>query len=349
LLRRLRLIGAITICAFFTTLAPTLAVPIFAHRYGLACQACHTTVPHLNEFGRSFAVNGFRLPQVARGVFPFAVKVNLAYSSEAEVGLPKAVVDEVELLSGGPIGNAFSYFVEQYVVDGGQPGLLRDAFLQYNRGNKHVRAGQFTLPLPVDPEEQRETLAHYLVFDQTVGENGFNFFQPRVGIDASTITRDFEAHIGIVQSHDQQSGQPASGVDVIGEVAKTFGERTTLYAYRYQGQRRIQTGADSFYRDGYGAGEAFGKLDVIGVLQRGNDRYVPGAAISSGGFVEARYAFSPALKAITRYDRASDALSGVRSATILTLITRPRSNMRFTIEDQITDHHTLSLAWLFAY
>ena len=205
------------------------------------------------------------------------------------------------------------------------------------------------MPLPVDPEEQRETLAHYLVFDQTVGENGFNFFQPRVGIDGSTISRDFEAHIAVVQSRDRQSGQPASGVDVIGEVAKTFNERVTLYAYRYQGQRRIHTERDSFYRDGYGAGQVFGKLDVIGVLQRGNDTYVPGPAISSGGFLEARYAFSPALKAIARYDRASDALSGAQSATVLTLVTRPRRNMRFTIEDEITDHHTLNLGWLFAY
>jgi hypothetical protein len=34
--------------------APAQAIPRFAHRYGLTCQACHTEVPHLNAFGAKF-------------------------------------------------------------------------------------------------------------------------------------------------------------------------------------------------------------------------------------------------------------------------------------------------------
>ena len=106
------------------------ALPVFANRYGLTCQACHTTIPHLNAFGQAFLRNGFQLPQAARGVVPIAVKVNLAYTSDPDPGgLPKGVVDEVELLTGGAIGSHVNYFVEQYALDGGVAGSLRDAWV----------------------------------------------------------------------------------------------------------------------------------------------------------------------------------------------------------------------------
>jgi len=318
------LAAAVLAILLFWTAAPALALPVFAHRYGLSCQDCHTTVPHLSPFGRAFAANGFRLEN-ARRTLPVAVKVNLAYSSDAETGLPKAVVDEVELLAGGTIGKHANYFVEHYLVDGGESGHTRDAWVQLNGINAHLRVGQFTLPLPVDPETQRDTQAHYLVYDQTVGENGFDFFDAHQGIEAYTVARGFEAHLAALRA-----GTMAS-------ISKTFDDGLALYAYRYQGQ--------AFYRQGYGAGETVGKLHLVAVLQRGNDA----AAASSGGFFETHYTFSPALMAVARYDSVWDALTGAEHQTVLGIVTRPARNMRFTIEDQITDRHTLNLGWLFAY
>jgi hypothetical protein len=290
------------------------------------------------------------MPTTQNGAFPIAVKVQLAYSSDKEEGLPKAVVDEVELLTGGAIGSKFNYFIEQYAVDGGVAGMPRDAWLQYNSGSTHVRAGQFTLPLPVDPETERDTLTHYAVYDQTVGENHFNFFDPRIGVDAFTETESLAAHFVASQSYDRQSGTPVSGTDFMAFVSKRAGT-WTAYAYRYQGQRHIESGNDAFYRQGYGLGKDAGKLNVLGVLQSGNDGNAGSGtnAFSSGGFVQMRYAFSDALTGVARYGRTFDALAGKQQQTVFTLITRPGRNMRFTIEDQITDHHTLNLGWLFAY
>lgn len=326
------------------------ALPVFAHRYGLSCQACHTTVPHLNAFGQAFLKNGFKLSAPHSGVIPIAVKVNLAYSSDAEDGLPKAVVDEVELLTGGAIGTKFNYFLEQYAIDGGTPGLPRDAWLQYNSGESHIRAGQFTLPLPVDPETQRDTESHYLAFDQTVGDNRFAFFDPRAGIDAYIDRGDLSAHLVAAQSSDRQSGNAPAGIDLMGALSKSSGP-STFYAYRYQGQRLLSGTRDAFYRQGFGAQYEFQKLTLTGVVQHGYDGD-PGsgsAAASSASFVEARYAFSDSLAAVARYDRAWDAISGSQHQTVLSLVARPARNMRFTVEDQITHHHTLNLGWLFAY
>ena len=304
------------------------ALPVFAHRYGLTCQACHTTVPHLNAFGQAFLRNGFQLPQAARGVVPIAVKVNLAYTSDPDPGgLPKGVVDEVELLTGGAIGSHVNYFIEQYALDGGVAGSLRDAWVQYNTGGiMHVRAGQFTLPLPVDPETERDTEAHYLIYDQTVGDNPFAFFDARPGAEAYVLAPNGdELHLAAFTK-----GQ------AMAYGAKTFGD-FTLYGYRYQGR--------GFFRQGAGARQRIGKFDLAAVLQRGKD---PGAN-SSGGFAEAHYAFSPALTAVARYDRIFDSLQGAQHQTVFSLVTRPARNMRFTIEDQITDHHALNMALLFAY
>jgi len=303
------------------------ALPVFAHRYGLTCQACHTTVPHLNAFGEAFLRNGFRLPRPHRGALPIAMKVNLAYTSDPDAsGLPKAIVDEVELLTGGAIGDRVNYFVEQYAIDGGMPGRPRDAWIQYNRNAVHVRAGEFTLPLPVDPETERDTQSHYLVYDQTVGENPFDFFDPRVGVELySEASNGDGLHLALLERGQEMA-----------LAAKSFGD-LTLYAYRYQGS--------AFFRQALGARQRIGKFDLAGVLQRGKDA----DADSSGGFVEGHYTFSPSLMAVARYDRIRDSLGGAQQQTILSLVTRPARNMRFTLEDQITDHHTLNMALLFAY
>ncbi|HUZ50806.1 MAG TPA: hypothetical protein VMW12_13845, partial [Candidatus Dormibacteraeota bacterium] len=161
-----------------------LGIALFAHQYGVTCEKCHTVVPHLNDFGAHFLASGDRIPGVAPGpATPIAVKVNLVASSmrqgsgEGGQGLPKAIVDEIEVFTAGAIGTRASYFVEQYAVDGGMHGLLRDAWVNDRldpwsaRIPVYVQAGSFTLPLPVDPETFRETAQHYTVFDQTVGDN----------------------------------------------------------------------------------------------------------------------------------------------------------------------------------
>ncbi len=151
-----------------------LAIPLFARQYGVTCEKCHSVIPHLNAFGAAFVAYGYRIPGVKPGpAFPISVKANLVDSSENQgdgpngAGLPKAIVDEVELFTAGAIGSRGSYLVEQYAVDGGERGLLRDAWVN-DRLNPwtariplYLQAGQFTLPLPVDPETFRDSYQGY--------------------------------------------------------------------------------------------------------------------------------------------------------------------------------------------
>ncbi|MGH7684506.1 MAG: hypothetical protein ACREMT_09185, partial [Vulcanimicrobiaceae bacterium] len=174
------------------------AIPIFAHQYGVTCDKCHSVVPHLNAFGAAFMASGYRIPGLKPGpAFPISMKANLVDSSRYQgdgpngAGLPKAIVDEVELFTAGGIGNRASYLVEQYAVDGGVPGLTRDAWVM-DRVNPwdarvpvYVQAGSFTLPLPVDPETFRDTHQGYSVFEQAVAGNPFVFFDPKIGARVS--------------------------------------------------------------------------------------------------------------------------------------------------------------------
>ena len=350
---RLGVAFGVAVAAFLFANAPASALPVFAHRYGLTCQACHTTIPQLNAFGENFREYGFKLPG-ARSTFPAAVKVNLAYSSDKDAtGLPKAVVDEVELLSGGTIGNNTSYWIEQYAVDGGRPGLTRDAWLQFNTESTHLKLGQFSLPLPVDVESERATAAHYALYDQTVGVNTFSFFEPRIGADASYVNEDakVEAHLALLHAYDRQTETPRSGLDVMASLAKTAGA-FTLQTYRYQGQRHFNV-ADRFWRQGYAASFVRNKVTLTGLMQTGNDSSADGdgaPAHSSGGFIEAGYAFTPAFQTVARYEGTFDEFAGMQRQFVLSAITRPRRNMRFTVEGtQSGNHRTLTTALLFAY
>src|SRR5579883_2623037 len=98
--------------------APTRAgaIPLFSHQYGVSCEKCHSVIPHLNEFGAAFLASGDRIPGVQPGsAFPIAVKGNFVASNvDQGPGLPKAIVDEIELFTAGAIGNRASYLVEQY-------------------------------------------------------------------------------------------------------------------------------------------------------------------------------------------------------------------------------------------
>ena len=310
------------------------------------------TVPRLNAFGEAFRANGFSLPN-ARGVFPVAVKAQLAYSSDPDSsGLPKAIVDEIELLSGGTAGKNTNFFIEQYVVDGGRPGLPRDAWLQFNRTNLHLKVGQFELPLPVEVESERDTLTHYALYDQTVGVNTFNFFDPRIGVDASLGNDDgIRAHLLALHAYDRQTTTPQSGIDFMGSIAKSFGG-FTLQTYRYGGQRNFMM-QDRFWRQGYAATYEDEKLSATAVMQTGNDSSADGLgtrAHSSGGFLQSTYHFNDAIGAVARYEGIRDDSSAQQRRFVLGAIVRPRRNMRLTIEGARASGHTvMNLGWLFAY
>lgn len=335
--------------------APAPAIPLFARQYDVTCEKCHSVIPHLNEFGAAFMASGYRIPGVQPGpTFPFSTKFNLVDSSERQgngpdgQGLPKAIVDEIELFTAGAIATRASYFVEQYAVDGGMPGLTRDAWV-IDRLNPwqaripvSVQAGSFTLPLPVDPETFRETYAGYALYTQTVGANSFNFFDPKIGarLSLGDPIHGLNGQVFAGPGHDRQSGLATTGTDTMVDVQDSLG-LLTLSGYRYQGIRPTGVGSDSFWRAGYGlVYNQWGRLSSETVLQTGWDSncgvvFSLGCA-SSGGLTQVRYALNRRLFVLGRYEGTNDPSNGFTRDGIMLLGYGPTEYSRLTIEDVIS-------------
>jgi hypothetical protein len=330
---------------------PVHAIPIFAHQYGVTCQKCHSIIPHLNEFGARFMASGDRIPGLRPGpALPISTKFNLVASSENQgdgpdgAGLPKAIVDEVELFVAGAIGSRASYFVEQYVVDGGNHGLLRDMWVN-DRLNPwqaripvYIQAGSYTLPLPVDPETFRESAQHYTIFDQAIGNNPFNFFTPKVGatVTVGDTLRGASVRLFAGPGYDRVSGLPKTGIDLMENVSYVAGPITPTF-YHYEGERP-DTGmlSDRFSRSGWGLVFNQGKWTSESVLQTGWDSSANGVGTSSsGGFTQLRYAISQRLFTLARYEGTNDPINGFTRDTVILMGYRPAHNSRFTIEDVI--------------
>lgn len=327
-----------------------LGIALFAHQYGVTCQKCHTVVPHLNAFGAHFLADGDRIPGIAPGpAIPFATKVNLVDSSERQgdgpdgAGLPKAIVDEIELFTAGAIGTRGSFFVEQYAVDGGEHGLLRDAWVseRLNRWDARVplsvQAGSFTLPLPIDPETFRESYQGYAVYEQTVGNNPFTFFDPKIGakFSAGDTLHGLSAQLFAGPGHDRQSGLATTGTDVMANLSDAIGPITLTY-YHYEGERPdLAALRDRFTRQGYALVFNDGRWTSETLLQTGWDSSVNGlGAASSGGFTQLRYAWAPRWFALARYEETNDT-SGFARDTVMLLGYGPSRNARLTLEDVI--------------
>jgi hypothetical protein len=294
--------------------------------------------------------------------FPISVKGNFVTSNvDQGPGLPKTVVDEIELFTAGAIGSRASYLVEQYAIDGGMPGLTRDLWIsdRLNPWSARVplsaQLGSFTLPLPVDPETFRETHADYGIFVQTVGGNPFNFKEPKIGgrLGVGNTLRGLSAQLFAGPGHDRQSGLPSLGTDWMAYAQDAFGP-VTLVAYRYAGARPSPLAGgpiDSFTRTAYALTyNDYKRWELDTVFQTGSDSAY---GVSSGGFAQARYAFSKRFFGLARYEGTDDPTTGFIRDAVLLVGYGPTEHSRLTLEDLIQHGarpmHALSLQLTVAY
>ncbi|HMD02114.1 MAG TPA: hypothetical protein VKG44_04015 [Candidatus Baltobacteraceae bacterium] len=323
---------------------PAGAIPYFANEYGVTCQKCHSIIPRLNAFGQAFLDHGYSLPGAVAGrPFPLSAKLNLLFTSDPAAGFPKTTVDELELFLAGKPSARTNYFVEQYVVDGGAPGSLREAWFA-NRFTPdaakvpiYAQGGIFTLPLPVDPEAFRETYEDYAIDVQTVGDNPFNLKGPKVGVQGriGSADRGLSSHFLALQGHDQQSGLPTLGIDLMNETQQVFGPIALTY-YGYVGKRPDITLVDNFWRQGLGLTYASTRWAADLVWQLGNDSTflgTPGAVKSGGGFAQLRYQMNLRTFALVRYDAANGPPGSAMHDFVPLLGFRVSHNSRFTVEE----------------
>lgn len=108
------------------------ATPQFARTYNLNCNACHSVPPALNVDGMAFWARGYRMSAESEtrktATVPLAVWLTGRHEDQDAHGFSETSLPKVELISGGPLGDHFSYFVEWRVVskETRSDGSLRD-------------------------------------------------------------------------------------------------------------------------------------------------------------------------------------------------------------------------------
>src|SRR5512134_2232482 len=167
---------------FLFSAADALAIPAWSRKYRTSCSTCHVAFPKLNYFGKAFRNNGYRFPagqdpEATKeppvsmgaegykklfphalwpadlpGVPPLAVRAVLrASTSEDARTATFEFPHEFELLTGGTVGETFSFFGEIEVEnEANENELGMDAVLQYDpRSWLHLRIGSLSVH-PID-------------------------------------------------------------------------------------------------------------------------------------------------------------------------------------------------------
>lgn len=142
------------------SLTATTDIPYFARAYDVACSHCHVAPPKLNAAGEEFVARGYRLPdRERRSTWPFAVWLSGRSEALPGVDAMRNYLNRVELISGGAVAPAVSYFVEWRALsletrgDGSlrdRSGRFEDLFVIFSAGRTDVTLGQFRLIGQVD-------------------------------------------------------------------------------------------------------------------------------------------------------------------------------------------------------
>ena len=191
--------------------APARASVRDAALTGLSCSACHRAGAQLTDIGSAYRARSNRLAPI--GDRPIAsLKTTVSYGSDPLAPtLPKVISDYLTISLAGKLTQRFSYVVDQRIIDGGTPGITREAYLFYHAGNLRAIAGAAGLPFEIDPERFRDLQTNYVAYTQTVGDNPFSLdaTHPSIGAYVGDPFRGFEFGVLALSGHEIRVGYTA--------------------------------------------------------------------------------------------------------------------------------------------
>jgi len=314
------LIALAFIAAWLLAAAPARAIPLFAERYRLQCESCHTVIPELNAFGKYFREHGYILATPKHGTLPVALRYQLEYEKDP-VNSRRYTPGGV-LLSNADIGAIAAFIHYNLGAGGGPAGLYLGYLANYNEHTSSLyRAGLFELPLLQSPGQRLDDLQQYGYYGAHVGLNDLTLASPRWGAQ-------YERTVGVtvfdaVADIGEFKGAPYGGIPIptgattspampeFGLFAKSaLGEEVTIGGEAMLGTRAIAlTGRgafdDAYTREGLLAQYTRGKLEATGEQWWGRDDNADGFGTvigSSGGYARLKYYVTPHAYLAVRYD-----------------------------------------------
>lgn len=321
---RALLLGAATIGIALAWPATARAIPIFAQRYRLQCEACHTVLPELNAFGSYFRQHGYRLPARRHGTTVAALRYQLEWEKDPVNG--RRFTQGGAILANEDFGHVSAFVHYNLGAQGGPSGLFLGYLATYDQHTRSLfRAGLFELPLIQSPGQRLDDLQQYGYYGVHVGLNDLALASPRWGLalERSVGTVRIDAVVDDGEFKGAAYGGPPSPT---GETSSAARPELALFARAHlsttllaggegiEGSRRIVlTGkkgfADAYTRAGLFFDYAPGKLRLTGEQWWGHDQNADGfgsAVASSGGFLRAKFYVNPHAYLAVRYDASAN-------------------------------------------
>ncbi|MBV9271144.1 MAG: hypothetical protein JO165_08620 [Candidatus Eremiobacteraeota bacterium] len=286
---------------------PAGAIPIFAQRYHLECGACHSVLPELNEFGKSFRAQGYRLPLPQHGTTLFAIRYQMEWDRDISNDQRRFQGGGV-VLSDGQLGQV-NAFVHYNLGAAGGPSALYLGFLTYRNDHSGTlyRAGLQELPLMQSPGQRLDDLTGYGYYSTRVELNDLTLAAPRWGLHAERDIHSLHAAANV--SFDSYAGSAYGGKPIAtGEFgsfaapewflslsdgnARTFAGFNALFGTRHLTVAGIHTFDDGYRRLGAFGTIRRGKAELSGEQWWGNDNNGDGlgdGVFSSGGYLRLKY------------------------------------------------------------
>lgn len=190
----LRMISA---AAFFalTLSARAQAIPVFANGQGVSCETCHTTYPAMTQYGMMTMMTNFQNLdwKKQRDAFPLAVRTQIVSFLGSGDHPQQTTVNTFSLLGAGFLGKNFTWYGEQPMVDGGEPGVTEQLWVSWNgllHGTNSIQVGKAHTWFPFMPAHGW-TLADYLLATQDSGQNTFEPNDSRWGYTFNGMSNEF--------------------------------------------------------------------------------------------------------------------------------------------------------------
>jgi len=170
------------------------AAPLFARQYGISCVTCHAAFPKLNDFGKQFVANNYRLPNwkdttVKTGDSELALPAQLPLAIRAQAfvqGRDAEAIDVItgqrtqadsdfqapyllKLISSAPLSDHITYYFYGIFAEKGGNGetLIEDAWFSHDdvfgSGIK-LMLGQFQVSDLMFPRETRLTFQDFMAY-----------------------------------------------------------------------------------------------------------------------------------------------------------------------------------------
>lgn len=172
------------------------AMPVFARKYNLSCNACHSAFPRLNAFGEQFVANNLKLPNwkeaatkdVGDPLLALPDSVPLAIRAQAFVqSRDGKAIDEIsgateadastdiqspyliKLLSSAPLSEHITYYFYGIFAEKGGNGetLIEDAWFRHDDvfgSGVDMMLGQYQVSDLMFPRETRLTFQDFMAY-----------------------------------------------------------------------------------------------------------------------------------------------------------------------------------------